>query len=70
LPDAKKDDGTYDYPEKALVKIGGTASVAGLEVSGGVFGKDTLTPLAQWARDGAYLKITAMHLDISLEFKI
>ena len=63
LPDTKKDDGTYEYPEKALVKIGDMGSITGLEVSGGVYGKDTLTTLAQLARDGAYLKITAMHLD-------
>jgi hypothetical protein len=54
LPMTKKEDGTYLHPEKALVKIGGTDSVEGLEVSGGVFGENTLTTLAQLARNGAY----------------
>lgn len=63
LSDEKSDDGAYKNEEKALVKIGGVDNVEGLEVSGGVFGEDTLTTLAQLARNGAYLKITGMYLD-------
>lgn len=74
LPDSKKEDGTYDYAAKGVVKIGVTDaslvldgskgnSVEGLVVSGGVFGEDTLTILAGLAKEGVYLKITGMHLD-------
>lgn len=75
LSNEKEEDGvTYKYAEKGLVKIGvadgslvldgsGSASVEGLEVSGGAFGVDTLGVLAQLAKDGSYLKINAMHLD-------
>jgi|VirMetMinimDraft_7_1064189.scaffolds.fasta_scaffold69214_1 hypothetical protein len=74
LPDTKKEDGSYDYPATGVVKIGvvadsivldgsGSESVEGLVVSGGIHGANTLKNLAQLAKDGTYLKITAMHLD-------
>jgi hypothetical protein len=72
LPDTKKDDGSYLYAEKGLVKIGvsgagfvfsNSESVEGLVVSGGNFGENTLEHLATLADNGAYLKIEAMHLD-------
>ena len=77
LPDEKEDvEGvmTFKYPEKGVVKIGvadgslvldgsGSESVAGLEVSGGDFGPDTLGVLAQLAKEGTYLLIEAIYLD-------
>lgn len=74
LPDTKKEDGSYDYAPKGVVKIGVTdeslvldgstgESVEGLVISGGAFGESTLAVLADLAKTGTYLKITGMHLD-------
>lgn len=74
LPDTKNDGGVFDYAAKGVVKIGVTeeslvldgstgASVEGLDISGGVFGEETLRVLADLAKEGVYLKITGMHLD-------
>jgi hypothetical protein len=74
LSDDKKEDGTYLYPEKAMVKIGIDGDSAeifpgenadflvGL-VIGGTFGQGTLSNIAQLARQGKHLTINGMHID-------
>lgn len=74
LSDEKKEDGTYKYPEKAMVKIGIDGDSAeifpgenadflvGL-VIGGTFGPNSLGIIAQLARQGKHLTINGMHID-------
>lgn len=74
LSDDKKEDGSFVYPEKAMVKIGADADspeifpsdavgvFPGLQV-GGTFGENTLTIIAQLARQGKHLIINGMHID-------
>jgi hypothetical protein len=70
----KKEDGTFKYPEKAMIKIGIDGDSAeifpgenadflvGLSISG-TFGANTLGIIAQLARQGRHLVINGMHID-------
>lgn len=74
LSDEKKEDGTYEYPEKSMIKIGIDGDSAeifpgenadflqGLSI-GGTFGSNTLGIIAQLARQGRHLVISGMHID-------
>lgn len=74
LSDEKKEDGTYKFPEKTMVKIGvdgdnaeifpsdATDFLQGLLV-GGTYGRSTLGTIAQLARQGKHLTINGMHID-------
>ena len=74
LSDEKKEDGSYKFPEKAMVKIGIDGDspeifpgdhadfLIGLEI-GGTYGLGTLQTIAQLARQGKQLVINGMHID-------
>jgi hypothetical protein len=70
----KKEDGTFKYPEKSMIRIGIDGDSAeifpgenadflvGLSI-GGTFGANTLGIIAQLARQGRHLVINGMHID-------
>jgi len=70
----KKDDDTFLYPEKSMIKIGidgdsaeifpgeNTDFLVGLSI-GGTFGANTLNIIAQLARQGNHLIINGLHID-------